>query len=50
MTGIVCDFVASLARAGKGYGEIQEIVKAAFRDQALKKMAIYKFLKKFNRW
>ena len=45
MTG-VRNFVAGLARAGKGYGEIQETVNAAFGDLALKKAAIYKIMKK----
>ena len=40
MTG-VRDFVAGLAREGKSFKDIQETVKGAFRDQALKKTQIY---------
>jgi hypothetical protein len=35
------DFVAALARAGKSYREIKEMVDAAFGDQTLKQTAIY---------
>jgi [histone H3]-lysine36 N-dimethyltransferase SETMAR len=40
------DFVAALARAVKSYGEIKEMVDAAFGDQTLKQMAIYMHLLK----
>jgi len=42
----VRDFVAALARAGKGFGEIQDLVKKAYGDAALKKTAIYNIIKK----
>jgi hypothetical protein len=45
MTG-VRDFVAGLARAGKGFKEIQETVNAAYGDLALKRGAIYSILRK----
>ncbi len=45
MTG-VRDFVSGLARAGKSYGEIQEMVNAAYGTLALKRAAIYKIMKK----
>ena len=38
----VRNFVADLARAGKGYAEIQQLVDAAYGDKALKKTAIYR--------
>ena len=44
MTG-VRDFVAGLAREGKSFKDIQETVKGAFRDQALKKTQIYDIIK-----
>jgi hypothetical protein len=40
------DFVAGLARAGKGYKEIKETVDAAFGDKTLQKMAVYDIIKK----
>jgi hypothetical protein len=40
------DFVAALARAGKSYQEIKEMVDAAFGDQTLKQLAIYAIIKK----
>jgi hypothetical protein len=40
------DFVAALARAGKSYREIIEIVDATFGDQTLKQTAIYAIIKK----
>jgi hypothetical protein len=45
MTG-ARNFVADLARAGKGYQEIKEIVDAAYSDQTLQKTAIYAIIKK----
>jgi histone-lysine N-methyltransferase SETMAR len=42
----VRDFVAGLARAGKGYAEIKKTVDAAFGDKALKKASIYFIMKK----
>ena len=42
----VRDFVAGLARAGKGFKEIQETVNAAYGDLALKRGAIYSILRK----
>ena len=45
MTG-ARNFVADLARAGKGYQEIKEIVDAAYGDQTLQKTAIYAIIKK----
>jgi hypothetical protein len=38
-------FVANLARAGKGYQEIKEMVDAAYDNQSLQKMAIYAIIK-----
>jgi histone-lysine N-methyltransferase SETMAR len=40
------DFVAALARAGKGYKEIKEMVDAVFGDKTLHKTAIYEIIKK----
>ncbi len=45
MTG-THNFVADLARAGKGYQEIKEMVYAAYGDQSLQKTAIYAIIKK----
>jgi hypothetical protein len=45
MTG-ARNFVADLARAGKGYQEIKEMVDAAYSDQTLQKMAIYAVIRK----
>jgi histone-lysine N-methyltransferase SETMAR len=45
MTG-ARNFVADLARAGKGYQEIKEMVDAAFGDQTLQNTAIYAIIKK----
>jgi hypothetical protein len=45
MTG-ACNFVADLARAGKGYQEIKVMVDAAYGDQSLQKTAIYAIIKK----
>ncbi len=42
----VRDFVADLARAGKGFLEIKHTVDLVFGDKALKKTAIYAILKK----
>jgi hypothetical protein len=39
------DFVATLARAGKSFKEIQETVTAAYGDTGLKKMQIYAIIK-----
>jgi hypothetical protein len=40
------DFVADLARAGKGYLEIKEMVENVYGEKALKKTAIYAIIKK----
>ncbi len=45
----VRDFVADLARAGKGYLEIKETVEAAYKDKALKKTAIYAIISKVKK-
>ena len=45
MTG-VRDFVAGLARAGKDFAEIQDTVKKAFGDKALKRTQIYEVIRK----
>jgi hypothetical protein len=45
MTG-ARNFVADLARAGKGYQEIKVMVDAAYSDQSLQKTAIYAIIKK----
>ncbi len=45
MTG-ARDFVAGLARAGKGYKEIKKTMDAAFGDKTLQKTAIYAIIKK----
>lgn len=42
----VHDFVAALARAGKGFAEIQDTTRKAYGDLALKKTAIYDIIKK----
>ena len=42
----VRDFVADLARAGKGFLEIKKTVETVYGDKALKKTAIYAILKK----
>jgi hypothetical protein len=41
----VRDFVANLARAGKGYLEIKKTVDLVYGDKALEKTAIYAILK-----
>jgi hypothetical protein len=41
----VRDFVADLARAGKGYLEIKITLDLVYGDKALKKTAIYAILK-----
>jgi hypothetical protein len=38
---LLCDFVATLARARKSYKDIQETVAAAYGDTGLKKTQIY---------
>jgi hypothetical protein len=43
------DFVADLARAGKGYLEIKKTVEAAYGDKALKKTAIYAIINKVKK-
>ena len=45
MTG-VRDFVAGLARAGKDFAEIQDTVKKAFGDKALRRTQIYEVIRK----
>ncbi len=45
----VQDFVADLARAGKGYLEIKETVEAAYGDKALKKKSIYAIINKVKK-
>jgi hypothetical protein len=45
MTG-ARDFVAGLARAGKGYEVVKKTVDAAFGDKTLQKTAIYAIIKK----
>jgi histone-lysine N-methyltransferase SETMAR len=45
MTG-ARNFVADLARAGRGYQEIKDMVDAAYDDQTLQKTAIYAIIKK----
>jgi hypothetical protein len=45
----VRDFVADLARAGKGYLEIKETIEAAYGDKALKKTAIYAIISKVKK-
>jgi hypothetical protein len=42
----VRDFIADLARAGKGYLEIKEMVENVYGEKALKKTAIYAIIKK----
>jgi hypothetical protein len=44
----VPDFVADLARAGKGFLEIKKTVETVYGDKALKKTAIYVILKKIK--
>jgi hypothetical protein len=41
----IWDFVAGLARAGKTFKEIQETTEAAYGENALKKIQIYKIIK-----
>jgi hypothetical protein len=45
MTG-ARDFVAGLARAGRGYDEIKKNVDAAFGDKTLQETAVYAIIKK----
>jgi hypothetical protein len=45
----VRDFVADLARAGKGYLEIKETVEAAYGDKALQKTSIYAIISKVKK-
>ncbi len=45
MTG-AHNFVADLARTGKGYQEIKVMVDATYGDQTLQKTAIYAIIKK----
>jgi hypothetical protein len=45
----IWDFVADLARAGKGYLEIKETVEAAYGDKGLKKTAIYAIISKVKK-
>ena len=45
MTGVRV-FVSGLARARKSYSEIQETVSGAYGTLALKRVAIYKIMKK----
>ncbi len=40
------DFVGALAVAGKLFKEIEEMVKKAYGDKALKKMQLYKIIHK----
>jgi hypothetical protein len=42
----VRDFVAGLARAGKGANKIKSLTDAAFGDKSLTKTAIFSVLKK----
>jgi hypothetical protein len=42
----VRDFVADLAKTGKSFKEIKEIVDSVYGDKTLKKTAIYAILKK----
>lgn len=43
------DFVAGLARAGKGCKEIEKTISAAFKDVTLKKTQIYEIIKKVKK-
>ena len=45
MTG-VRDFVASIARAGKSFGEIKETADLTFGDKSLHKSTIYDLINK----
>jgi hypothetical protein len=46
--GMTCvrDFIADLARVGKGFLEIEKALDLVYGDKALKKTAIYAILKK----
>jgi histone-lysine N-methyltransferase SETMAR len=43
------DFVAGLARAGKGFKEIEKTILAAFKDVSLKKTQIYEIIKQVKK-
>jgi hypothetical protein len=43
---LICDFVGTLALAGKTFKEIQKIVKDAYGHKALKQTQIYNIIKK----
>ncbi len=40
------DFVVDLAKAGKSFREIQDMVSTVYSDKSLKKTAIYDIMKK----
>ena len=42
----VHDFAVDLAKAGKGYKEIRELVSNVYGDKGLKKTAIYEIIKR----
>jgi hypothetical protein len=42
----ICDFVGTLAVTGKSFKEIQETVKNAYGDKAIKRTQIYDISKK----